>query len=175
MSQYGSRTSTKQQELRISTLEKRQAQRQADAENAAPIKSPIRLEGPGDVLTLFEEAVSLVRNATKSQDVAKGRALAYIAAKGVGILPLVEAAKAQAKDWEKIHRVQRAMSELVSRDPRVRQVISDGIVLEVEANKLAESYAREGEKEVAESDDTCEGDEEGWIVSYEGKDDRLAI
>ena len=32
----------------------------------------------------------------------------------------------------------------------------------MEANKLAESYAREGEKEVAESDDTYEGDEEGW-------------
>ena len=169
MSQYGSRIGTKQQEVRISTLEKRQAQR-PDAENAAPTKSPIRFEGPGDVLTLFEEAVSLVRNATNSQDVAKGRALAYIAAKGVAILPLVEAAKAQAKDWDKIRRVQRAYFEIASRDPRKRQVISDGIDLEVEANKLAESYAREGEKKVAESDDTCEGDEEGWIVSSEGKE-----
>ena len=146
MSQYGSRISTKQQESKISRLEKRQAQRQADAENAVPISSPIRLEGPSDVVTLFEEAVSLVRNATESQDVAKGRALAYIASKGVGILSLVEAAKAQAEDWEKKRRLQRAYFEMASRDPRVRQVISDGIVLEVEANKLAESYAREGEK-----------------------------
>ncbi len=168
MSQYGSKISTKQQESRISRVEKRQAQRQADAENAAPTKSPIRLEGPGDVVTIFEEAVSLVRNATKSQDVAKGRALAYIAAKGVGILPLVEAATAQAKDWEKIKRLQRAYFEIAYRDPRKRQVISDGIDLEVEANKLAESYAREDEKEVAESDDTYEGDEEGW--PSEGKE-----
>ena len=109
MSQYGSRIGTKQQESKISRLEKRQAQRQADAENAAPISSPIRLEGPRDVLTIFEEAVSLVRNATKSQDVAKGRALAYIAAKGVAILPLVEAANAQDKDWDEIRRFQRAM------------------------------------------------------------------
>jgi hypothetical protein len=157
-------------ELWISRLEKRQAQRQADAKNGAHIPSTNHLEGPLDLLKTVEEGVSLIRNATGSLDVVKGRALASIAVKAKGILPLVEAAKAQAEDWEKIRRFQRAMIEIVSRDPRARQVVSDGIDLEVEANKLAESYAREGEKKVAESDDTCEGDEEGWELLSEGKE-----
>jgi hypothetical protein len=138
MSQYGSRISTKQQESKISRLEKRQAQRQADAENAVPISSPIRLEGPSDVVTLFEEAVSLVRNATESQDVAKGRALAYIASKGVGILPLVEAAKARAEDWEKIHREQKVWTDIVSKNAKARQTVEDMIDLEFEVKELAE-------------------------------------
>jgi hypothetical protein len=123
MSQYGSKRITKQQESRISTLEKRQAHRQADAENAAPMKSPIRLEGPGDVLTLFEEAVSLVRNATNSQDVAKGRALAYIASKGVGILPLLEQEQLQEEDWETTRKGQETLLDLAARDPRVGEAI----------------------------------------------------
>jgi hypothetical protein len=139
MSQYGSKISTRQQESRISTLEKRQAQRQADAENAAPISSPICLEGPRDVVTLYEEAASLVRNATKSQDVAKGRALAYIAAKGVVILPLVEAAKAQAEDWEKIQREQEVIFDTYSRDPQAKQVILDYMELTF---KIKEEAAR---------------------------------
>ena len=129
MSQYGSRISTKQQESKISRLEKRQAQRQADAENAVPILSPIRLEGPSDVVTIFEEAVSLIRNATKSQDVAKGRALAYIAAKGGEILSLVEAAKAQAKDWEKIRREQEVIFDICG-GPQAGQVITDFLELQ---------------------------------------------
>jgi hypothetical protein len=137
MSQYGSRISTKQQELRISTLEKRQAQR-PDAENAAPTKSPIRFEGPGDVLTLFEEAVSLVRNATNSQDVAKGRALAYIAAKGVAILPLVEAAKAQKEDWDRIYREQEVWIDIGSKNAQARQTVEDMMDLEFEVKELAE-------------------------------------
>ncbi|MFZ0924889.1 MAG: hypothetical protein WCE82_11485 [Halobacteriota archaeon] len=142
MSQYGSRISTKQHESKISRLEKRQAQRQADAENAAPILSPIRLEGPSDVVTIFEEAVSLVRNATKSQDVAKGRALAYIAAKGVGILPLVEAAKAQAKDWEKIQREHEVIFDICSGDPQAGQVITDFLELQFKVEEEAEKRYR---------------------------------
>ncbi|MGZ4883360.1 MAG: hypothetical protein ACXV2A_05635 [Halobacteriota archaeon] len=142
MSQYGSRISTNQQELRISTLEKRQAQRQADAENAAPILSCIRLEGPSDVVTIFEEAVSLVRNATTSQDAAKGRALAYIAAKGVEILPLVEAAKAQAEDWEKIRREQEVIRDICSEDPQAGQVIADFIELQFKIEEEAEKRYR---------------------------------
>jgi hypothetical protein len=138
MTQHESRISTKQQESQISRLEKRQAQRQADAENAAPISSPIRLEGPRDVVTLYEEAVSLVRNATKSQDVAKGRALAYIAAKGVVILPLVEAAKAQAEDWEKRQREQQVIFDTYSRDPRATQIIEDFIDLHFKVEEEAE-------------------------------------
>jgi hypothetical protein len=141
MSQYGSRISTKQQESKISRLEKRQAQRQADAENAAPILSTIRLEGPSDVVTIFEEAVSLVRNATKSQDVTKGRALAYIAAKGVGILPLVEAAKAQAKDWEKIHREQEVIFDICS-GPQAGKVITDFLELQFKVKEEAEKRYR---------------------------------
>jgi hypothetical protein len=170
MSGHELRTITSQHESRISRLEKRQAQRQADAKNGAHIPSTSHLEGPPDLLKIVEEGLSLIRNATGGLDVAKGRALASIAAKGVGMLPLVEAANAKAEDWEKIRRYQRALFEIASRDPWALQVISDGIDLEVEANKLAESYAREGEKKVAESDDTCEGDEEGWIVSSEGKE-----
>jgi hypothetical protein len=170
MSGHELRTIISQHELRISRLEKRQAQRQADAKNGAHIPSTNHLEGPLDLLKTVEEGISLIRNATGSLDVVKGRALASIAVKARGILPLVEAAKAQAEDWEKKRRYQRALFEIASRDPRVRQVISDGIDLDVEAYKLAESYAREGEKEVAESDDPCEGDEEGWSVSYEGKE-----
>jgi hypothetical protein len=170
MSGHELRTIISQHESRISRLEKRQAQRQADAKNGAHIPSTSHLEGPLDLLKTVEEGVSLIRNATGSLDVVKGRALASIAVKAKGILALVEAAKAQAEDWEKKRRYQRALFEMASRDPRVRQVISDGIDLDVEAYKLAESYAREGEKKVAESDDTCEGDEEGWIVSFEGKE-----
>ena len=170
MSGHELRTIISQHESRISRLEKRQAQRQADAKNGAHIPSTSHLEGPLDLLKTVEEGVSLIRNATGSLDVAKGRALASIAEKASGLLSLVEAAKAQAEDWEKKRRLQRAYFEMASRDPRVRQVILDGIVLEVEANKLAESYAREGEKKVAESDDTCEGDEEGWIGSSGGKE-----
>ena len=170
MSGHELRTIISQHESRISRLEKRQAQRQADAKNGAHIPSTNHLEGPLDLLNTVEEGLSLIRNATGSLDVVKGRALASIAVKASGILSLVEAAKAQAKDWDKIRRVQRAYFEIASRDPWKRQVISDGIDLEVKANKLAESYAREGEKKVAESDDTCEGDEEGWSVSSEGKE-----
>jgi hypothetical protein len=94
------------------------------------------------VLTIFEEAVSLVRNATKSQDVAKGRALAYIAAKGVGILPLVEAANAQAKDWEKIRRQHEVQFELFSRDPQARQVIGDFLELHFKIVREAEKRHR---------------------------------
>jgi hypothetical protein len=170
MSGHELRTIISQHESRISRLEKRQAQRQADAKNGAHIPSTSHLEGPLDLLKIVEEGVSLIRNATGSLDVVKGRALASIAVKAKELLPLVEAAKAQAEDWEQKRRYQRALSEMASRDPRVRQVILDGIVLKVEANKLAESYAREGEKKVAESDDPYEGDEEGWGVSYEGKE-----
>ena len=125
MTQHGSRISTKQQESQISRLEKRQAQRQADAEKAAPISSPICLEGPRDVLTILEEAASLVRNAKGGLDLAKGRALTYIAVKAADLLPVVEAANAQAKDWEKIQREQEVIFDTYSRDPQAKQVILD--------------------------------------------------
>lgn len=170
MSRHELRTIISQHESRISRLEKRQAQRQADVKNGAHIPSTNHLEGPLDLLKTVEEGMLLIRNATGSLDVAKGRALASIAVKARGILPLVEAATAQAEEDEEKSRYQRALFEIVSGDPRKMQVISDGIDLDVEVNKLAESYAREGEKKVAESDDTCEGDEEGWGASYEGKE-----
>jgi hypothetical protein len=138
MSQYGSKSITKQQESRISTLEKRQADHLSEAENGAPIPSPFRLEGPRDVITLFEEAVSLVRNDTRSTDLAKGQGLISIAVKAAGILPLVEAAKAQAKDWEKIYREQEVWTDIVSRNPKTREIIKEMWDLEFEVKELAE-------------------------------------
>ena len=138
MSQYGSKISTKQQESKISRLEKSQAQRHADAENGALIPSPFRLEGPCDVITLFEEAVSLVRNDTRSTDLAKGQGLISIAVKAAGILPLVEAAKAQAKDWDKIRIEQEVWIDVASRDAKAKEIIEDMIDLEFEVKELAE-------------------------------------
>jgi hypothetical protein len=138
MSQYESKSITKQHESRISTLEKRQADHLSEAENGAPIPGPFRLEGPSDVVTLFAEGVSLVRNDTRSTDLAKGQGLISIAVKAAGILPLVEAAKAQEKDWDKIYREQAVWTDIVSKDAKARKTIMAMWDLEFEVKELAE-------------------------------------
>ena len=89
------------------------------------------------LLAIVADAVSLVRNDRQSTGVAKGRALAYIATIVARMLPLVEAAAAQAKDWEKIHREHDVMFEMFSRDPEAKQVVLDMADLQFRIEKEA--------------------------------------
>jgi hypothetical protein len=89
------------------------------------------------LLAIVAEAVSLVRNDRQSTGVAKGRALAYIATIVARILPLVEAADAQVKDWDRIRREQEVAQDFVLKSGQDRQTISDSIDLGVRIKKEA--------------------------------------
>jgi hypothetical protein len=117
------------------------------------------------VVTLYEEAASLVRNAKGSLDVAKGRALAYIAVKAADLLPVVEATNAQEEDCDKRKRVQRAIQEIARRDPRVTDLISDQIELYCAAEKLAESY-KNGEFELPANFTWKRPESSSWVCEY---------
>ncbi len=138
MSGHELRTITSQHESRISKLEKRQADRETDAENGAHMPSASHLEGPPDLLKTLEEGISLIRNATQSLDVTKGRALANIAVKAAAILPLIEVVNAQAEDRDKIRREQEVGIDIVSKNAKARQTVEDMMDLEFEIKELAE-------------------------------------
>jgi hypothetical protein len=81
------------------------------------------------LVAVVEEAISLVRNDRQSTDVAKGRALAYIASIMARMLPLVEAADAQTKDWDKIRREHEVIADFVSVSAKDSQTVEDYINL----------------------------------------------
>ena len=81
------------------------------------------------LLAVVEDAISLVRNDRQSTGVAKGRALAYIASIIARMLPLVEAADAQTKDWDKILREQEVVTDFVSVSAKDSQTVEDYINL----------------------------------------------
>jgi hypothetical protein len=90
------------------------------------------------LLAVVEDAISLVRNDRQSTGVAKGRALAYIASIIARMLPLVEAADAQTKDWDKILREQEVVMDFVSVSAKDSQTVEDYIDLAFRIDKEAE-------------------------------------
>jgi hypothetical protein len=90
------------------------------------------------LLAVSEEAISLVRNDRQSTGVAKGRALAYIASIVARMLPLVEAADAQTKDWDKIRRQQEVIMDFVSASAKDSQTVEDYIELACRIEKEAD-------------------------------------
>lgn len=90
------------------------------------------------LLAVAEDAISLVRNDRQSTGVAKGRALAYIASIIARMLPLVEAADAQTKDWDRIRREQEVAMDFVSASAKDSQTVEDYIYLRVRIKKEAE-------------------------------------
>ena len=91
------------------------------------------------LLAVVEDAISLVRNDRQSTGVAKGRALAYIASIIARMLPLVEAADAQTKDWDKIRREDEVVMDFTSKSAKDSQTVYDYIDLTV---RIDEEVAR---------------------------------
>jgi hypothetical protein len=123
MSPHASKSSTGQQEERISRLEKRDAAREAPAENGAPATAAKHIERPHDLREVIEDAIAFVRNDSQSTDVAKGRALAYIAGIAARILPLLEQEQLQEEDWETTRKGEETLFDLAASDPRVGEAI----------------------------------------------------
>jgi hypothetical protein len=105
-------------------LEKRDAESGFDSlENVAPASDPIHFERPRDLLKVLEDAAALVRNDRRITAAAKGHTLTSIVGAAARIMPLVETADLQEKDWEKTKRQQEELYELVSNSPRAREAV----------------------------------------------------
>jgi hypothetical protein len=91
------------------------------------------------LLAVVEGAISFVRNDRQSTGVTKGRALAYIASIIARMLPLLEAADAQTKDWDKIRREDEVVMDFTSKSAKDSQTVYDYIDLTV---RIDEEVAR---------------------------------
>jgi|GEM_PF-5734463 len=110
------------EEVRISRLEKRDADYGSDDKNVAQTSGPVHIERPHDLLKVIENAVELVGNDSRSTGVAKGRALAHIAGIAARILLLVELADAQVAERDTVRKGQ-SLAEVIANSPRAREAV----------------------------------------------------
>jgi hypothetical protein len=73
------------------------------------------------MLELLEGAAALAYNDRRCTRVAKSRALRSIVDAAARIMPMVEMADPQEKDWETKLRDQETLCDLVSRSPRTKK------------------------------------------------------